>query len=148
MENGLPTEGKIHEVGLLVPSAEYKLLNTAEVVNKWDEAKTVSGMRFGGVGYVRVENQDDLAYVFVSGNELPVKKCWRHKTNMSIERVKQDTNHNIERTVYYYCYKSDYIDGVRWECEENIYPEFKEGQLRHLMSNPVVADRPKLVILV
>lgn len=128
-------------------SANYELLTSIETVAKWNEIKMKPGMRFGGVGLIRVEDGNDLVYVFVSGNDLVSRMCPVHKTAMSIERVLRDTAHNIARSVYYYCYRTDYRNGRRIECGENIYPEFQNDQLQVLMADADVTKRPRVVVL-
>ncbi len=127
----------------------FKLLSFVEVGSKWNEANQLPGVRFGGVGMLRVQNSAHMQYVFVAGNEIPDEICPLHHQKMDIERVTRDTDHNIEMSVFYKCTVVD-IDnnGDNIRCGDNVWPCFPREHLLQLMRNPIVAQRPHVVRLV
>lgn len=126
--------------------SNYKLLTEADVVARWLEPNRKPGIRFGGVCLLRIEGTDHCGYVFAAGNEMPVELCPRHNSVMSLELVKDDTDHNVKRAAYYYC-DTIYIqpNGRNIQCGENVWPMFPKHLLVQLLANPDPLQRPKIV---
>lgn len=99
------------------------------IVQQWVEPESKPGIRFGGVVLIRVEGMAILGYGFVAGNDNLGELYPRHNLTMAIERVRQDTNHNIKNAFYYFCNEIEVVNGVNILCAENMYPQFPNSIL-------------------
>lgn len=128
--------------------ANLVLLNKADTLAKWNDPKTVNGMRFGGVGLVRVGDTAHKGYAHVAGNDLGNINCPVHQTPMSIDKIQNDTNHNIKNSFFYKCYEMvDIGNGDIVQCSENLYPIFPKAALIHLSTVRLNNDAPYVVVL-
>lgn len=108
-----------------------RALSPIEIGTYLDETATI-GFRVGGVGLARVENREDVSWVHLRCNELPVKNCIRHRNvPMRIKKVRYPAMVNPKNAIFYRCDEplKTFHQGIPAECGYNTYLVYPEDQL-------------------
>lgn len=108
-------------------------------INRWEDEYPCPGNRVGGIGLVRVQNTKEVNWVYIRCNDVILENCPRHPDiEMSLERVLQTSNRNLQDTVFMRCNEgiatSD--EGLPVGCGFNVYFVYRQDKLLRELALP------------